>query len=94
MTEAEQIAAFIAEHGVKRLPRRVATAPPIAKIRQAIKAGQPITFTRGRSGRTVTFNATSNPGTVDAETPVHDEGGGRMRRRRNKRSPNRNQRQR
>jgi hypothetical protein len=46
---------FIAKYGVTKVPKRAATAPPIAEIRQALKYGVEITFKRGRSGRTVTF---------------------------------------
>lgn len=77
------IEAWLATNKPQRLPKRAATAPSIAKIRQAAKNGNAITFTRGQSGRTVTFN----PGPiVSDECPVHDEGG-IQRRRRKKRSP-------
>jgi hypothetical protein len=42
---------------ITRLPPGKANAPPITKIRQAVRHGAEISFTRGRSGRTVTFRA-------------------------------------
>jgi hypothetical protein len=80
------MAAWLSANKPKRMPKRSATAPPITKIREAIKKGQPISFERGRSGRTITFRPT---GTVGVESPVHDEGGAGLRRRRRRRSPHR-----
>jgi hypothetical protein len=85
--EEAAVADWLTRNRVTRMPKRSATGPSIKKIREALKAGASITFERGRSGRTITFR---KPGTTGAEIPVHDEGGERLRRRRKRRSPNRN----
>jgi hypothetical protein len=88
--EEAAMAAWLAERKPARMPKRSASAPPIKPIRKALKAGKRITFTRGRSGRTVTFK----PGPAVAQISVHDEGGDerrRPRRIRQRRSPTRNQ---
>jgi len=51
LPDADAVAAWIAENGVKRLPKRSATAPAITAIRTA---DGPITFRRG-GGRNLTF---------------------------------------
>jgi seryl-tRNA(Sec) selenium transferase len=87
VTPAEEeaaVAAWLAEHKVKRLPKRSATAPPIAKIRQALKQGKEITFTRGPSGRTVTFS--SAPETVKGKAAREHLRAAANRRRRPRRS--------
>ena len=78
--EQAAIAEFIASNGVKRLPKRSATAPAIKPIRRALSKGRSMTIKRGRGpyGRTITFN----PGSVGARIiSVQDEGGERRRRR-------------
>ena len=64
------IAEWLAANKPTRLPKRSATAPPILAIRAALSKGKDIEFTRGRSGRTVTFKSAS----VGGDKILHDEG--------------------
>jgi hypothetical protein len=84
----DEVERFIAEHGVKKLPTRSASAPPIAKIRQALGRNEAVTFTRGRSGRTITFRAA--PETTEgkaAREHLRVAARGRRRRRRSAKKP-------
>lgn len=85
MTRAEEEAAMAAHHQIEKLPARTASAPPINLIRKTLRQNGSISFNRDRGRRAIVFK-----GTKDAGTPVHDEGGGRMRRWPQGRSPNRN----
>ena len=74
--EQALIQQFISDRGVTRLSAGHANAYPIEKIRAALQSGRTVTI-KTRKGRAITFT-----GFIGAKTTVHDEDGGRSRRRR------------
>jgi hypothetical protein len=78
--EEAAMAAWLSEHKPKRLRKGRANAPPISKIRQAIRHGQALVVRRS-GGRDITYGPQPQQGSDSQAAGEHLRAAARSRRR-------------